>query len=104
MTSTNLMARGDGECQRDAGIDRGRRDQNGVERDLADCLQHLNHGDADAILDRPDQIEERQRGEHGRNRAIPGAEPVKWNEQCTYNRLGDRIVDVATAKRTGRVW
>ena len=61
-----VAAGGAGEGQADAGVAAGRLDDDRVLGDLAVALAGVDHGDADAVLDRPERIEVLHLGDNGR--------------------------------------
>ena len=61
-----VAAGGAGERQADAGVAAGRLDDGGVLVDLAVALGGVDHGHADAVLDRPERVEVLQLGDDGR--------------------------------------
>ncbi len=79
------------EGERDAGVARGRFVDVGFLVNLPRLFACLDHGDADAVLDRAEGIEEFALGEHGR--AAFGDDAVDFDEGGVAHGFGDVGVD-----------
>src|SRR5690606_33665517 len=58
-------------------------------------LQRLDHGDADAVLDAGDGVEEFELGKELGGNALLFRELVDTDQRCVADRLGDRSVDAS---------
>ena len=91
-----IAARRRDEGERDAGIARGRLDQRGdAGVDAAGFLQRVDHGDADAVLDAGDRVEEFELGDEMRRHVLHRRDAVEPDQRRVADRVGDRIVDLA---------
>jgi hypothetical protein len=85
-------------AKRNAGVARGRLDEGGLARlDLALRFQALDHGDADAVLDRGDRVEELELGKDFGLDAIGVRELVEPDDRRVADGVDDGIVDAAAA-------
>ena len=95
-----VAAGGAGEGQADAGVAAGRLDDGRVLVDLAVALGGVDHGHADAVLDRPERIEALQLGDDGGlGVADHAAQP---DQRRVADGLGDVVVDPAAERL--RTW
>ena len=94
MVTIELVAAGGaGEGQADAGVAAGRLDDGGVLVDLAVALGGVDHGHADAVLDRPERVEVLQLGDHGRLGVADHA--AQADQRRVADGLGDVVVNPA---------
>ena len=90
------------EGQRDAGIARGRLDQDGRPGVDAACFfRRLDHGEADAVLHRGQRIEELALAEDVGLDAVRGGDAREAHQRRRADGLDDRIVDAAAELRRG---
>jgi hypothetical protein len=96
-----IAARSGDEGERDAGIARGRLDQRAAGLQRAGGFQRVDHGDADAVLDAGDRVEEFELGQDRGVDAALGRQAVQAHQRGIADRVGDRVVDAAAAGDVG---
>ena len=99
-----VAARGADEGESDAGIARGRLDQDRARPEPALGLHRLDHADPDAVLDAADRVEEFELEQQVGARAFLGARRGHADQRRVADGLGDAVVDASPTRLVQLRW